>query len=209
MFLKITFPQWNIVAYLECLFQCALKVSKKLNSKYIFTLKKILLLVFFSHSVLPDSLRPRGLQHSRFPCPSPPPGVYSNSCPLSWWCHWTIVSSVAPFSSWPAPGSFPLSQLFATGGQSTEASASVLPMNIHYWFPLGLTGLISLLSNGFWRVFSSLKAAILWCSVFIMLQLSHLWVTAGSTTALTIWALLTKWYICFLIHCLGLSQFFF
>ena len=84
MFLKITFPQWNIVAYLECLFQCSFKVSKKLNSRYIFTLKNILLLVFFSHSVLSDSLRPRGLQHSRFPCPSPPPGVYSNSCPLSW-----------------------------------------------------------------------------------------------------------------------------
>ena len=96
MFLKISFPQWNIVANFELLFQCAFKVSKKLNSKYMFTLKIILLLLFFSHSVLSDSLRLHGLQHSRFPCPSLPPGVYSNSCPLSWWCHWTSVSSVAP-----------------------------------------------------------------------------------------------------------------
>ena len=91
-----------------------------------------------------DSLRPHGLQHARLPCPSPSPGVCSDSCPLSWWCHPTILSSVEPFSSClqslPASGSFLMSRLFGSGGQSIGASASVLPMNIHDWFPLGLTG---------------------------------------------------------------------
>ena len=104
-----------------------------------------------SHSVMSDSLQPPGLQHTRLPCPSPTPRAYSNSCPLSWWCHPTIASSVAPFSShlqsFPASGSFPFSQLFTSGGQTIGASgsASVLPMNIQGWFPLGLTDLISLL----------------------------------------------------------------
>ena len=94
-------------------------------------------------------------------CPSPAPRVYSNSCPLSWWCHPTISSSIVPFSSclqsFPASGSFPVSQFFSSGGQSigVSASASVLPMNIHNWFPLGLTGLISLQSKGLSRVFSN------------------------------------------------------
>ena len=91
--------------------------------------------VLFSHSVMSDTLRPHGLQHARPPCPSPAPGVYSNSCPLSQWCHPTILSSTVPFShfqSFPASGSFPVSQFFASGGQSigVSASASVLPMNI-------------------------------------------------------------------------------
>ena len=96
-----------------------------------------------------DSLWPHGLQHTRPPCPSLTPGVYSNSCPLSQWCHPTISSFVAPFfscpQSFPASGSFPVSWLFASGGQSIGAlaSASVLPMNIQGWFPLGLTDLIS------------------------------------------------------------------
>ena len=117
--------------------------------------------VQFSHSVVSDSLRPRGLQHTRLPCPSPTPGVYSNSCPLSWWCHPTISFSVIPFSShlksFPASGSFQMSQFFTSGGQSirVSASASVLPMNIQYWFPLGLTGWISLQSKGLLRVFSN------------------------------------------------------
>ena len=117
--------------------------------------------VRFSHSVVSDSLRPHGLQHARPPCPSPTPGVYSNSCPLSWWCHPTISSSVVPFSSclqsFPASGSFPMSQFFASGGQSigVSASASVLPMNIQNWFPLGWTGWISLQSKGLSRVFSN------------------------------------------------------
>ena len=109
-------------------------------------------------SVMSDSLRPHGLQHARLPCPSPSPGVYSNSCPLSQWCHPAISSSVIPFSSrlqsFPASGSFPISQLFVSGGQSFGASALVLPMNIQDGFPLGGTGLI-LLSKGFSRVFSS------------------------------------------------------
>ena len=105
-------------------------------------------------------LLPDGLQHARPPCPSPTPGVYSNSCPLSRWCHPTISSSVVPFSrlqSFPASGSFPISQFFASGGQSigVSASTSVLPMNIQDWSPLGWTGWISLQSKGLSRVFSS------------------------------------------------------
>ena len=113
-----------------------------------------------SHSVVSDSLRPHGLKHTRPPCPLPTPGVYSNSCPSSWWCHPTIPSSEVPFSclqSCPASGCFLMSQFFTSGGQSigTSASASVLPMNIQDWFPLGSTGLISLLSKGLSRVFSN------------------------------------------------------
>ena len=108
-----------------------------------------------------NSLRPHGVQHARLSCPSPFPGVCSNSCPLSQWCHPTISSSVTPFSScfpsFPAPGSFPVSQFFTLGDQSigVSASASVLPMNIQDWFPLGLTGLISLQSKLLSRVFSN------------------------------------------------------
>ena len=115
--------------------------------------------VQFSHSVMSDSLQPHGLQHTRLPCPSPTPGVYSNSCPLSQWCHQTISSSIVPFSShlqsFPVSESFLVSQFFASGGQSIGASASVLPMNIKDWFPLGLTGWISLKSKGLSRVFSN------------------------------------------------------
>ena len=98
-----------------------------------------------SHSVVSSSLWPRGLQHARPLCPSPTPRVYSDSCPLSWWCHPIISSSVVPFSSclksFPASGSFPMSEFFASGGQSIRisGSASVFPMNIQDWFPLGLT----------------------------------------------------------------------
>ena len=106
--------------------------------------------VQFSHSVLSDSLWPHGLQHTRLPWTPPNPGACSNSCPSSWWCHPTISSSVIPFSShllsFPASRSFPMSQFFESGDQSigASASASVLPMNIQDWFPLGLTGWISL-----------------------------------------------------------------
>ena len=116
--------------------------------------------VHFSHSVVSNSLWLHGLQHSRLPCPSPTPGVYSNLCPLSLWCHATI-SSFVPFSSClqscPASGSFQMSQLFPSGGQSigVSASGSVLPMNIHDWFPLGWTGWISFLSKGLSGIFSS------------------------------------------------------
>ena len=114
--------------------------------------------VQFSCSVVSDSLRPHEPQHTRPPCPSPTPGVHPNPCSLSWWCHSAISSdSVIPFSScpqsFPASGSFQMSQLFASGGQSTGVSASalVLPMNTQDWSPLGWTGWISLLSKGLSR----------------------------------------------------------
>ena len=115
----------------------------------------------FSHSVVSDSLQPHGLQHTRLPCPSPIPGAYSNSCPSNQWCHLTISSSVSPVSSclqsFPASGSFSVSQFFASEGQSigVSASASVLPMNTQDWSPLGWTGWISLQSKGLSRVFSN------------------------------------------------------
>ena len=110
-----------------------------------------------------STLRPHGLQHARLPFSPTSPGACSNSCPLSWWCHPTISSSVVPFSfclqSFPASGSFPMSQLFASGGQSIGASVSVLPMHIQGWFPLGWTGLISLLSiPPCWRAKEMLEA---------------------------------------------------
>ena len=117
--------------------------------------------VQFSRSVLSDSLRPHGLQHTRPPCPSPTPRVYSNSRPLSQWCHPTISSSVIHFSScpqsFPASGSFQMSQLSTSHGQSigVSASTSVLPMNTQGWSPLGWTGWISLQSKGLSRVFSN------------------------------------------------------
>ena len=117
-------------------------------------------LVQFSHSVISYSLWPHGLQHARLPCPSATPGACSNSCPLSRWSHSTITSSVLPFcclQSFPASGSFPMSQVFTSGGQSTgiSASASILPMNIQDWFSLGWTSLISLQSKGLSRIFSN------------------------------------------------------
>ena len=116
--------------------------------------------VQFSCSVVSDSLQPHGLQHARLPCPSPTPWVHSNSCPSSQWYHPTISSSVVPFSSclqsFPASGSFPMNQFFASGGQivGVSASESFVPLNIQDWFPLGLTGLI-LQSKGLSRVFSN------------------------------------------------------
>ena len=117
--------------------------------------------VQFSLSVMSDSLWPHGLQHTRLPCPPSTPGAYSNSCPSSQWCHPTISSSVVPFfshlQSFPASGSFQMSQFFPLGSQNIDASASasVLPMNIQDWFPLEWTGLISFQSKGFSRVFSN------------------------------------------------------
>ena len=113
--------------------------------------------LLFTRSVMSDTLWPHGLQYTRLPCPSPTPGACSNSCPSSWWCHLTISSPVvfSCLQSFPASGSFLMSQLFASGDQSigAPASASVLPMNIQDWFSLGLTGLISLQSKGLSRVF--------------------------------------------------------
>ena len=116
--------------------------------------------LLFNLSVMSDSLWPHGLQHTRLPCPSPSPRVCSNSYPLSWWCHPTISSSLVSSSclqAFLASRSFRMSQFFSSGGQSIGASvsASVLPMNIQGWFPLGLTGLIALLSKRLSAVFSS------------------------------------------------------
>ena len=135
-----------------------------------------------SRSVVSDSLRPHESQHTRPSCPSQTPGAYSNPCPSSQWCHLAISSSVIPFScpqSLPASGSFPTSQLFAWGGQTTgvSASASVLPMNTQDWSPLGWTGWISLQSKGLFNGLlqhHSSKASILWLSAFFTVQLSHL-----------------------------------
>ena len=149
--------------------------------------------VQFSRSVVSDSLRPHGLQHTRLSCPSSTPRACLNSCPLSQWCHPTISSSVVPFSSYlqsfPESGSFLLSQFFTSGGQSVgvSASASVLPMNIQGWFPLGLTGLISLLSKEYSRVFSNTTVQK---HQFFGAQLSsqfnsHPYMTTGKTIALT------------------------
>ena len=120
--------------------------------------------------VISDSLRPRELQHTRPSCPSPTLRAYSNSCPSSQWCHQTFSSSLQPF---PAAASFQMSQFFASDGQSIGASASaaVLPMNIQDWFPLGLTGWISLQSKGLSRVFSS---TTVWKHQFLGIQHS-LW----------------------------------
>ena len=139
------------------------------------------------------------MQHSRPPCPSPTPGVYSNSCPLSWWFHPTISSSVVPFSSclqcFPASDSFQMSQLFASGGQSigVSASTSVLPMNTQDWFPLGWTR--SLVVQGTFKSLlqhHSSKASILGPSAFFIVQLSHPYMTTGKTIPLTRWIFVGK-----------------
>ena len=155
--------------------------------------------VQFSCSVVSDSLQPHGLQHARFPCPSPTPGVCSNSCPSSWWCHPTIPSSVVPFSSclqsFPASGSYQMSHFFSSGGQSIGASASVLPMNIQDWFPWGLTGWIFLQSKGLARVFCNTTVQkhqffghqlCLWSNSHI-----HTWLLE-KTIALTRWTFVAK-----------------
>ena len=161
--------QWKCsINFLLCYPNSGISVSWKWFPLYSFFLmqhlkgkveQKGFYSVQFSHSVVSDSLWPHGLQHTRPPCPSSTPGVDSNSCPLSWWCHPTISSSVVSFSShlpsFPALGSFQMSQFFASGSQSigVSASALVLLMNIQDWFPLGWTGWISLQSKGFSRVF--------------------------------------------------------
>ena len=143
--------------------------------------------VQFSCSVMSDSLWPHELQHARPPCPSPTPGVYPNSCASSRWCHPTISSSVVPFSSCPqfcpASGSSQMSQLFTSGGQSigVPALASVLPMNIQDWSPLGWTGGSPCCPRDSQESIKhhSSKASILWCSAFFIVQLSRLYMTTG------------------------------
>ena len=157
--------------------------------------------VQFSLSVVSDSLRLHELQHARPPCPSPTPGVYSNSRPSSWWCHPVISTSVVPFSSClqslPASGSFPMSQLFAWGGQNigVSASASVLPMNTQDWSLLGWTGWISLQSKGLSRVFSNttVQKHSFFCTQLSLWSNSHMhtWLLE-KTTALTRWTFVGK-----------------
>ena len=160
--------------------------------------------VQFSPSVVSDSLRPHESQHARPPRPSPSPGVHSNSCPSSWWCHLAISSAVVPFSSCPqsVPASeyFPLSQLFAWGGQSTGVSASVsfLPKNAQGWSPLEWTGWISLQSKGLSRVFSNTTVQK---HQFFGAQLSsqsnsHPYVTTVKTIALTRQTVMAKFTSC-------------
>ena len=156
--------------------------------------------VQFSCSVVSNSLRPHEPQHARTPCPSPTPGIYPNSCPLSRWCHLTISSSVVPFSSClqslPASGSFQRSQLFASGGQNIGSfSFSISPSSEH-------SGLISfrmdwldlLAVQGTLKGFQhhSSKASILWCSAFFIVQLSHSYMTTGKTIALARWIFVDK-----------------
>ena len=148
------------------------------------------LLLLFNHLVVPDSLRHHGLQHARLPYPSPSPEVCSSSCPLHWWCHPTVSSSITLFSFCPqsflASGTFQMNQPFASGDQNTGASASssVLPMSIQGWFPLRLTALISTLKSLLQH--HSLKLSILWHSAFFTIQLSQPYVTTGKTIALSI-----------------------
>ena len=161
-----------------------------------------------------NSLQPHELQHARFPCPSLSPRVCSNSCPLNQWYYLTFSSSATPFpfclQFFPALGSFPMSQLFASGDQSIKVSAlaTILPMNIQSWFSLGLNGLSSLLSKSLSRVFSS---TTIWKHQFFGIQPSlwskshiHTWLLEKSQ----LWLyrpLLAKWCLCFLTHCVGSS----
>ena len=174
--------------------------------------------VQFSSSVVSDSLWPQGLQQVRLLCPSPTPRVYSNSCPLSWWCHPTISSSVIPFSShlqtFTTLGSFLMSLFITSGDQSigASASASVLPVNIQDWFHLGWTGWISLMPRGLSRVFSNTTVQkhqffsaqpSLWSNSNILtrpLKKPYLWLYGP---------LSPKWCLCFLMHCLGFAYLFF
>ena len=156
--------------------------------------------VQFSCSVMSDSLWPHELQQARPPCPSPTPRVHSNSLPSSLWCHLAISSSVVPFysspQSLPASESFPMSQLFAWGGQSIGvlALASVLPKNTQDWSPLGWTGWISLQSRELSSLlqYHSSKASILQHSAFFIVQVSHPYMTTGKTIALSRKTLLAK-----------------
>ena len=152
--------------------------------------------LLFSHSVISNSLRHHGLQHTRLPCPSPHPGVCSNSC------HWVSEaiqpSSVMRFSSWiqsfPASGLFQISWLFTSGGQSIGASSSLLPRDIQDWFSLELADLISLQFKTLLSLLQhhSSKASILWHSPFFMVQLSHPYMTTGKKIAFTIWTFFGK-----------------
>ena len=160
------------------------------------------LIFWFSHQVTSNTLWPHELQHARLACPSLFLGVCSNSCPLNQWCHLTVSSSVTPLLL--LHSIFPNIRIFSSAlalclrcpriGDSASASASVLPMNIHGWFPLGLTDLASLLSKGLSRVSSNTgsKTSILWQSAFTVVQLLHLHITTGKNKALVTWIFVGK-----------------
>ena len=149
----LSYSHWIFCVFLKYankqIWRCSLTWQTSHPRKGDSSLSLSFFFFFFTNSVLSDSLWPHESQHPRPPCPSPAPRIYPNSCPLSWWCHPTISSSVIPFSScpqsFPASGSFQMSQLFTSGGQSNgvSASTSVLPMNTQAWTPLGWTGWIS------------------------------------------------------------------
>ena len=166
MLSTLNIPLWDIVAitlYLNF-------IDEELMVVYGFAFSS----VQFSCSVMSDSLRPHGLQHTRLPCPSPTPAAYSNLCPSCWWCHPTILFSIIPFSSclqsFPASGYFPLSWFFAWGSQSIGVSAltSVFPINIQDLFPLEYTGWISLQPKSLLQHHSS-KKSVRRCSTFFII----------------------------------------
>ena len=158
------------------------------------------LLLFFSRSVLSDSWGPHGLQHARLPCPSPSPGASSNLCPLSWWYHTTLLPSSIPFfsclQSFPSSGCFPMSQLFASGGQSTGASVSISPSNEYsglIYFRIDRFDLLAvqgILKSVFQH--HSSKASILWHSALLIVQVYHPCITTGKIIALTMWTFVGK-----------------
>ena len=170
------------------------------------------LLLLFCHSVVSYSLRPQGLKHARLPCPSLSPRVFSDSCPLSWWCYPSISSSASPFCClqfFPASGSFPMNQFFASSGQITgaSASASVLPMNIQDWFPLRLIVWSPCFPRDSqesspalqFKSINPLVPSFLYCPTHI-----HTWLLERPWPWLYR-PLLAKWCLCFLAHCLPLS----
>ena len=176
----------------------SLKLDCPLMTVFIFGI-----VVVVHHQIMSDSSWPHGLQHTRLPCPSLSPGVCPSSCPLNQWCHPIISSSVELYSScpqfFPASGSFPMSWLFASRGQSIGASASapVLPTSIQGWFPLRLTGLSSLLSKRLKSLIQqhNSKASILQHSAFFMVQLSHPYMTTGKTISLIIFRIQVPYQI--------------
>ena len=187
------------------------------NTCYIFNIN-LIYSVQFIHSVMSNSLQPHGWQHTRLPHRSPTSEACLNSHPSSWWCHPNIWTSVVPFSSclpsFPASGSFPRSQFFASGSQSIGASASatVLPMNIQDWFPLGWTGWILLLSKELSRVFSNTTVwkHQLFCAQLSLWFNSHIHTWLLKKTQLCLYGcFLVMWCLCFSICCLGFSLLFF
>ena len=195
---------WEATGYIEDIkrLNCAWESGDRLSS-----------LLQFSCSVVSDSLWPHEPQHARPPCPSPTAGVCPNPSPLSWKCHPIISSSVVPFSSCPqsflASGSFPMSQLFASGGQSIGVSASGITLSNEHTGPISfrMDGLDLLAVQGTLKSLvqhHSSKSSILQCSAFFIIQLSHPYMTTGKTIALSRWTFVDK-CLCFLTCCLGWS----